>query len=275
MSEMAVQSLQLISNGCKRTLRNSVVFAEILDNLAAVLGDLTHDAVIGVVGALAPVIDSNIREAVKVEPFAKLMLPFNSQWAGRAATPELVLEISFVLDCHAAVATGTPMVYCSHLAFAEKGGFYRELLQIYRTYSGALGGGLPGEEVHRIQTARVSILNLLLNWIRKVPQFGEEGKVLVATVLGTIVQEYGTASPNSRLPDVLLVVEGFCTRLSSVMMPEMPSLFAVILEQTICLIGEDFEQSMDFRVPFFDFLVLMIDKYFAILPVARQHYSVP
>jgi exportin-1 len=265
---MAVHSFKSIAEtNCKRTLRGSNFLNSFLDNLGYTLTQLDRSQAVEFIGAIATIIEAIAAPRLKQEKLDRLLREINMVWeAATAVMPsvEAAIELLYLLHCNAAVAESLSGAYRSQLCW-----IYDSLMDTYRAYSDFCSARVEflgpmaarHEEVKFGRQVKSGVLQILRNYITKTPRVAEDAESILPRILTDVVTEYGTSPPEARVSEVLDLLEILCTKMEEPIAMALPLVFDGVFYPTVDMLRDDFEQFVTFRVPMFNFMRILVEKY--------------
>ena len=276
VKEMAVRSFEKIAEGCKRTFLQPAekpMILGILQDLSNIVGDLDDDLVASFFGAVAMIVKANVKEAARMSQLDMLVKHLNTQWEEVMANfnsndLDLTRRVSLLLRCNAAVANSVGQFFHEQLSF-----MFDSMMTVYSNYSqtAATMASAPNglivrrNEIAACKNVKSAVLSVLMNFLSKAGDVQLIGPKIVPPIIETVMTEYGNAHQDTRVPEVLSLLEVLCNKLQADINRQLGDIFMSVFLKTVPMISQNFTDYVNFRVPFYKFLNVMVKKYMKIL----------
>lgn len=273
VQEMAVESFRTIAVACKKNFNSGdqPFVVDIITNLDNIVSDLvSYDLIVSIFDTLSSVISFNTNKIGKTEQMLYLMEKINQRWSTATASfnpndTDLAQELTFLLQCNAVVANNMGSYFLSQIEL-----IFTQMMEIYTRYSNVLNDYISNSPnpiyVTRNQDfiiykrVKSSIIEVLTNFINKANLPGQISK-LIPLIIETIVLEYKTSQPETRVSDVLDLLSVMCTKLKNDIMSNIPVLYDNVFYETIMMICNDFETYVTFRFPLYNFFSIIVKNF--------------
>ena len=276
VKEMAVRSFQRIAEGCKRTFlapADKPMILGILQDLSSIICDLDDDLIASFFGSVAMIIKANVKEATRMQQLAILLEHINTQWESvmerfNAVDMDMAKTVNLLLRCNAAVAFNVGQIFHEQLSY-----IFDSMMNVYSSYSATANGfaSSPMDVIARrgeltmLKNVKSAVLLVITNFLSKAGDVTLIGPRIVPPIIDTIVVEYGNSHQDTRVPEVLSLLEILCNKTQNEINKQLGDIFMSVFMKTVPMISQNFTDYVNFRVPFYKFLHVIVKKYMKIL----------
>ncbi|KAH0789208.1 CRM1 C terminal-domain-containing protein [Histomonas meleagridis] len=262
VKEMAVNSFRTIASKCRKQFLSDVQFVYgIYQNFPQIASDLSPDLQLVFIDAISILIQGNYKEQTKLEQLHDFLQFFNERWDQCMASfnPQNILlaqEIAFLLQCNATIALNLGKSYHEQMKI-----MFPQIINVYSSYSQVLPMYIQQrryDEFRIIKAVRSAVLTLIKNFFNKTHNVSLVASQLMPDIMNVIVLEYGNSHPEQRVSEVLQLLTVLFNTIPDIIRNYVPQIFDSVFQQTVMMINNDFDQNVSFRLPFYQFLSVMI-----------------
>lgn len=272
VKEMAVASFKTIADGCKRQFlnvsqdSNQPFIVEIIQQYPSIVTNLSPELTIVFFDALSIVVSSNSTDAVKIPQLELLLEPLNEQWKDcmdnfNPGDFQIAKKIAFVLSCNAVVAYN--MRLCYHNQFMT---IFPQMMKAYSSLSQNANQQIQvnswGQDANKVVLqAKASIIEVIKNFVNRTSNPSASLSPIIPDLVQTIFSDYGSSDSRTRTPEVLNLLQVLFMKMQDSIANYLNSILESFYMQTVEMIMADFEQNPTFRLPFYQLLKTLVDKY--------------
>eukprot|EP00761_Pharyngomonas_kirbyi_P000242 gb/GECH01000242.1/.p1 GENE.gb/GECH01000242.1/~~gb/GECH01000242.1/.p1 ORF type:complete len:1056 (+),score=222.82 gb/GECH01000242.1/:1-3168(+) len=272
VQEMACDTFLKIAKKCRKKFittqpRDSSPFIEyrIISDLPEIICDLEPQHIqvfYEAVGWILSAATQNVEDYL-----SKIMNLPNSRWSqimrdadtnvDRLREPVVMKDLSNVLKTNIAVAKSLKQPYFYQIKL-----IYSEMLEVYKAYSQMISQEVTANgsvatkysNVRGMRAVKRDTLRLVETFIEhsENPQFISQH--FIPPLLEAVLGDYYNSDPNARDPGVLSVIAAAIRKLRGSMHPHITRILESVMETTLPMITENFEDYPEHRINFFKLL---------------------
>ncbi|KAH0789393.1 CRM1 C terminal-domain-containing protein [Histomonas meleagridis] len=271
IQEMAVNSFRKIAQKCSKSFifyhtgENEFYLQSILNKLDGMISNLSLSNMVTIYDSMAIIIASDKNEEQKVLHTRMLMERMNERWVQQLQqfNPQnnmLLRNILFILRCNYVVAANIQSSYQLQLQL-----IFQQTLELYDKCSKQLnemcrtiGQPAPGYETFRIiKEIKSTIIQIYLTFIKNSQNIAMIQNQILPPITPILI-EYPQSNPYCRVHQVIDLVSTITEKVKEAMAPNVPDYIISIFLPTVQMIGNDFDEFIEFRIPISDFLKQII-----------------
>lgn len=264
VKEMAVNSFKTIANACKKQfLSNQSIIYNIFHNYREITSDLPPTLQLVFIDAVSIVIQSNFKEQQKLEQLDEFLIPFNERWDAcmENFNPQnipLAREISFLLHVNATIACNIGKTFQKQMST-----LFPQIMNMYQQYSKILPQLIEMrlvEDIKVIKSCKGGVLLVIKNFIWKTQNINLVVDPLIDDIMNIVVSDYANSPNEAKVYEVLQLLTTLFTKAADKIRSKVPIIFDAVFQQTVVMISADYDQNVQFRLPFYEFLSILVKQ---------------